>query len=737
MNPVKPRREAHADNKGTGMSLRAVRVTALYTIFGIVWILFSDYFADWLVRQYAFLNFLALEITKGILYVLGTAILVYWLANRAFHDIRVQVLEEQLREAENLLQNILANVGDAVLIIEPPPRTIRACNRAVFSVFGYEVDELVNRQWTILYKDPETFERFRQNSEPILEEKEIFRCHCQMKHKNGSVIETETTLVTLQKELGWQGGVLCIVRDMTEEVRAREGLHRSEEQYRLLADNSLDVIWSMNMDYEITYVNSAIRQLGGYAPEEFIGMHLKDFSSEKKYAELGEEIKQEVKKGPDRSGTVVESELIRKDGTAVPVEIHGKVLFDEEGRPTGMQGVTRDISERLELEAQVRQSQKLEALGILAGGIAHDFNNILGIIIGYADLAKADVPPGTQLERDLQNVMTASNRAKELVKQILAFSRQARVERLPLKLPPFIREGLKMLRSSLPATIKIVEDIDMDVGIILADPTQVHQILMNLCTNAYHAMEEKGGALTVGLKETVIPADNPKLPEHMHGRQYVELAVSDTGSGIPEDMIEQIFDPFFSTKEVGKGTGMGLSIIHGIITEYSGAITVDSVPGEGSTFRVYFPVIKKSVLPAKEVEEYVPTGNEKILFIDDEKLLTDMSANMLEKLGYQVTTRQNGIEGFEAFKSAPEDFDLIITDQIMPEMTGTELAEQILRIRPDMPIILCTGYSNVLDNSTVKAMGIRELALKPVTHGDLAGLIRKVLDNAKSDQMNR
>ena len=386
-------------------------------------------------------------------------------------------------------------------------------------------------------------------------------------------------------------------------------------------------------------------------------------------------------------------------------------------------------ADKLQLEIKLHQAYKLEAIGTLAGGIAHDFNNILGAILGYTTLAKDEAPPGTQLEKDLDSVLIAAQRAKDLIKQILIFSRQSNVELIPLKIQHLVKEALKMLRSSIPATIEIKEDIDSYCGTVMADPTQVHQILINLCTNAYHAMEEKGGVISVILKTTAIELKSTTDPHQIEAGNYAELVVSDTGPGISPDILSKIFDPYFTTKETGKGTGMGLSIVHGIITGYGGKITVDSQPGQGASFHVFFPLVQQETEPdIKEVGD-IPKGNERILFVDDEEMLADMGKNMLERIGYEVTVRKSSLEALQKFQNQPDQFDLVITDLTMPGMTGYELARRILQIRPNIPIILCTGYSATISEEQAKAIGVKEFALKPLVRNDIARIIRKALDN--------
>jgi PAS domain S-box-containing protein len=407
---------------------------------------------------------------------------------------------------------------------------------------------------------------------------------------------------------------------------------------------------------------------------------------------------------------------------------------NQNGDIIGLIGISRNITdlkkaeqEKQKLQNLLQHAQKMEAIGTLAGGIAHDFNNILGVILGYADLALVDAPPNSQYATDLEKICAAGNRAKDLVQQILAFSRQVEIERIPLTLQSLVKEALKMLRPSIPSTVEILDDIDSKCGVVHADPTQVHQIVMNLCTNANHAMEETGGVLTVKLQPAHIDEKNPAPSLNIPPGDYVKLTVSDTGTAIGPDIIDKIFDPFFTTKEPSKGTGMGLAIIHGIVTEYGGTITVDSKKGEGTSFHVYFPVVKKNEVLFSRGTGDLPRGKGHILFIDDEELLVELGQTMLERLGYKVTVRCSSLDALSTFHNSPEDFDAIITDQTMPEMTGSDLARRILQIRPDMPIILCTGYSNVVDREKAKSIGIKEFVIKPLTMKKIAQLLHDVL----------
>jgi signal transduction histidine kinase/ActR/RegA family two-component response regulator len=385
-------------------------------------------------------------------------------------------------------------------------------------------------------------------------------------------------------------------------------------------------------------------------------------------------------------------------------------------------------AENSQLESRLNHAQKMEAVGTLAGGIAHDFNNILSIILGYAGMARDDSPKDSAVVKDLDRVLEAGNRAKDLVRQILAFSRHADTEYFPLQLASYVKEATKMLRQILPTTIQINENIDGRIGLIWADPTQIHQIIMNLGTNAFHAMEETGGTLNISLKETSISRATLVREPRVKAGTFVQLSISDSGAGIAPEIKDRIFDPYFTTKGVGKGTGMGLSIVHGIVKSCGGFIAVDSEWGEGTTFHVFLPVMNKEVTIENKVAAQIPVGKERILFIDDEEILVEMGKKMLEKLGYIVTTSNASLKALEIFRNESDRFDLVITDQTMPGITGADLARQMMQIKPGVPIILCTGYSTIMSEEKAKSIGIKEFALKPLVEKDIALLIRKVLD---------
>ncbi len=434
---------------------------------------------------------------------------------------------------------------------------------------------------------------------------------------------------------------------------------------------------------------------------------------------------------------VYETQLQNSQGELRDGIVHKALLTDSQGITTGLVGAILDITERNKaekekkrLESQLLQAQKMEAIGTLAGGIAHDFNNILGAILGYAEMALEDCPTDSTTTHDLQQILQAGHRAKELVKQILAFSHQAEVEKIPLHPASIIKETVKLLRATLPTTITILPTIDPDTAQILADPIQLHQLTMNLCTNAYHAMEESGGTLTISLGNITSQADETNGNNAEISRKLVQLSIKDTGTGIPQQLRQKIFEPYFTTKEIGKGTGMGLAIVHGIVTSYGGTITCDSHPGKGTTFQITLPALtEEETLASAGIarQQPIPPGAESILFVDDEEILVEMTQIILERLGYRVTVRTSSLEALATFQNQPDAYDLVITDQTMPGMTGLDLGRRLLQIRPDLPIILCTGYSSLITEEKATMSGIKGFALKPLTKHVIATLIRKVL----------
>jgi len=405
------------------------------------------------------------------------------------------------------------------------------------------------------------------------------------------------------------------------------------------------------------------------------------------------------------------------------------IVFREQGESYRAFIATVDMTDRNQMEERLKLSQKMESIGTLAGGIAHDFNNILSSIIGFTELALDDVEKGTAIEDDLQEILSAGMRAKDLVKQILTFARQSDESLKPVQINAIVKEVLKFLKSSIPANIDISDKLNTD-SFVMASPTHIHQIFMNLCTNAAHAMEEKGGFLEISATDVEIDMTGT-IPELKSG-EYIKIQVTDTGIGIPPDNIESIFEPYFTTKKMGEGTGMGLAVVHGIVESYGGKIMVNNRLTKGTCFSVYLPITKKRKTHSSSKETNLPMGSERILFVDDEDAIAKMGSRFLKRLGYSVATRTSSIEALELFRSKPQEFDLVITDMTMPKMTGDKLATELMKIRPGLPVVLCTGYSKTISEESAVEIGIKSFAYKPLVQTDLAMTVRKILDETSN-----
>lgn len=398
--------------------------------------------------------------------------------------------------------------------------------------------------------------------------------------------------------------------------------------------------------------------------------------------------------------------------------------------------IARDITDKKKLEEELFQARKMEAIGTLAGGIAHDFNNILAAILGYTEIIKLSLPANSPLVNDLDQIVLAGDRATDLIKQILTFSRKKKQEKKELEIDQTVKEAVKMMRSSLPASIDIQEDIDEHCGMVCADPTNIHQIILNLLTNGFHAIGNEQGTLHVRLKPVDIAPDRIEDKPGVKPGSFVELTVQDSGQGIDDVTMSRIFDPYFTTKEQGAGTGLGLAVIHGIVEDYKGFIEVESMTGQGTTFHIFLPTLKKKRIKKSEknLAAPLPRGNERILFVDDEIDITSISHTQLSKLGYQVTVETRSLKALEKFQKNPDYFDLLITDHTMPELTGRDLARSLLALRPDLPIILCTGYTAAFSEQEALQLGIKKYIIKPLSTRTLAKNVREVLDTAQEQK---
>ena len=518
-------------------------------------------------------------------------------------------------------------------------------------------------------------------------------------------------------------GLVHILRDITKRKLTEEALAESEKKFRSMMEAFVDPLYICSSDFVVDYMNPAmIRRIGRDATGEkchqvLHGLDMKCNWCVFNRLSIHEPIEIDVKSPLDHRTYRVANMLIdNPDGTRSKMSVFRDIT-----------DYMQAIEDKEKAQAKLIQAQKMEAIGNLAGGIAHDFNNILTSIIGFTELALDDVEKDSVIEESLQEVYTAGKRAKDLVEQILAVARQANEPTQPIQIDKIIKEALKFIRSSMPSTIEIEQNLESK-AFIMANPSQIHQIIMNLCTNAAYAMDAAGGVLRIGLKDVTIDHRSPLIQEGVAPGVYVEMTVADTGPGISPDILGLIFEPYFTTKTMGEGTGLGLSVVQGIVEKSGGKIIVESQVANGTTFRVFLPTTKVRLTESQKEKSALPKGTERILFVDDEAALAKLGAQILGSLGYRVTSLTDSVEALKLFKARPTDFDLVISDMTMPKMTGDVLATELMAVNPDIPIIMFTGYNKKISSLTVKEIGIKALAYKPIIKADLAKTVRTVLD---------
>ncbi|MEN6321647.1 MAG: PAS domain S-box protein [Syntrophaceae bacterium] len=632
--------------------------------------------------------------------------------------------EEDLRQSEKLYRSVIENIKDTFYRADMDGN-LTMMSPSGATLFGYDsVDQLIGRKVDeTFYINPESRKQLISEvaAQGFVKDYEI-----KLKRSDGTAIDVSTSSHPYFDDKGIMLGIEGIVRDISRRKQAEESLRHSEERFsKAFHISPAPTIISTINEGRYIDVNDEFLRMLGYSREEMIGHTASelnvwaDYENRKTVARKltekgflqGELLHLRTKKGEIRN-VIVSAEIITLNGENLILSIF------------------YDTTDQEKLEARLRQAQKMEAIGTLAGGIAHDFNNILGAIMGYTEMALIDHKENDRLRRYLEQVFKGGERARDLVKQILAFSRQSDQNLRPLRVIPIVKEVLKLLRASLPATITIHQDIQSDMDTVFADPTQIHQVMMNLGTNAAHAMRETKGELKVSLVTMEIRTGDTLIMHHdLSPGMYIELTVSDTGHGIDPMIMEKIFDPFFTTKGPGEGTGLGLSVVYGIIKSYGGTITVESEMGKGTEFHVYLPLLMETMDEGGiETAEYIRGGNERILFVDDEEVLVQLGKEMLAGLGYDVVERTSSLEALKLFQSRPDRFDLVITDMTMPNMTGTELAKEIMSIRPGIPVMLCTGFSETVSPEKARAIGLREFIIKPLLKNQLAAVIRRVLD---------
>ena len=643
-----------------------------------------------------------------------------------------KIVKNELRQSHEKYKGVFNSIRDAIMVTNTD-WTIIDLNPAFASLFGYTIEDFKGEKTVYLFGNEEEYNELRNELKDHLD-KDNFLKIINFKKKQGEIFSGETSVHYLKDGAGNVIGFISLIRDITERMSAQKALKESNERLLIILEGIDSNVYAADINtHEILFMNKSMKD------------------------SFGSNLTGQICYRAFRNQTVpcsfcTNSRIINEQGMP-----KGSVTWEDQNPITGrwyincdraiqwVDGhtvrlqVATDITsskemenQRIELNRRMLQAQKMEAIGILAGGIAHDFNNILSAIVGYSELALMTTPKSDDAYGNIQEVLAASGRATELVKQIITFARQKETEIKPIRVKLILKEALKLMMASIPSNIEIREIIESD-GNVLADATQIHQVVMNLCTNAAQAMEDRGGLLTVRLKEVILNMNFTDNHPTIIPGNYMQLHVEDTGYGIRPDFLGKIFDPYFTTKRIGEGTGLGLSLVKGIVDELKGLITVSSKLGSGSIFDVYIPVLerKANAITPTSTEKVAPTGDERILFIDDENPIAEIGEKILKSLGYHVTVVTNPIEALELFKSDPRRFDLVITDMTMPKMTGDLLAVELHKIRPDVPLILCTGFSKKVSEERASNFGIKALLMKPILKMELAQTVRKVLDKVK------
>jgi PAS domain S-box-containing protein len=668
--------------------------------------------------------------------------------NQVALALRRKRAEQDLRESEQKYRSLVENANDGIIIIQDGilryanPKMASLDRSSIQRLIGSSITDHVHPEEVAIVT--EMFRR-RASGEPVPSSYETV-----LKRSDGTSAPSElnAALITYQGK----PAILAIIRDISErkhierqlrqsrdelELRVRERtaeLEESRRRYRDLVELLPEMIYESDVNGRFTYANRRTLDTFGYTQEDLEkGITNLDVVVPTEHPTLFNNAAQilagEVLEGQEYIGR-------RKDGTQFPIFIRAAAI-EKDGRGVGFRGVVMDLSEskkaeteKLRLEEQLWQAQKMEAIGTLAGGIAHDFNNILAIIMGNAELACDRLDSNDPDPRqNLEQIIRASWRARDIVKQILTFSKNHKAERNPIQLTPLLKETHNLLRGTLASTIRMEVEILTESDTILADPSQIEQVLINLATNAAYAMKDDG-TLTMTLSNVTIRQGDQIQDAQLTPGEHVKLSVRDTGAGMAESVRKRVFEPFYSTKQNGHGTGMGLAVVYGIVTSHNGAITVESKPGKGSTFFIFLPLVESRGADRSEQKSAMPHGNERILVVDDEPEVLLMMTRILKGLGYIVATAENGTTAWEIFSREPQNFDLILTDQTMPGMTGIQLAKRMLRKRKGLPIILITGYSEAVSADKAKEIGIKAFVMKPIARGEVAKTIRKVLDDS-------
>ncbi|SMD07033.1 PAS domain S-box-containing protein [Desulfocicer vacuolatum DSM 3385] len=637
--------------------------------------------------------------------------------------------QDKLKEHNEMLSSIFETAAEGICVCVPideyPFVRFSQWNKKMEELTGYTLEEINRLGWyQSLYPDENLRKKAIARMDAMREGQNLNNEEWEIVTRDGSKkpMSISTSILTSHDNKTF---VLAIMHDIADRKQYESQLIASRKEWEDIFNAIGHPAMILDKNHRIENANLATLKLTGLSRNQIKG-----------------EACHKIFHGSHEPSGECPMKALLNNGEFETVEMHMETLdghylvsctpiLDEKGQLDRVIHISTDITEKIKLEHQLRQSHKMEAVGTLSGGIAHEFNNILGIILGNIELAMDDIPDWNPTRGFLSEIRKATLRGRDVVRQLLSFSRKTTHRKSPLDMVNCVQEAMKLLRVSIPTQIEFKENLSPRCHTIMADQTQMQQMVINLCNNAAHAMEDGGGVLEIGLRNTTVSKRQIFLDQVLEPGEYIELSVADTGHGIPEHVMEHLFDPFFTTKAVDKGTGMGLAVVHGIVHGHDGFIKVETRMGKGTAFLIYFPVTNALVNEPDEVNDIVPGGNESILFVDDESALVSMGKQRLERLGYQVEGATVPETALEMFRARPGKFDLVITDMAMPRMTGAQLIEGLIEIRPDVKTLLCTGYSKKMDEKTAFELGATGFAMKPMDQKKLAEMVRKVLDTSE------
>lgn len=634
-------------------------------------------------------------------------------------------MESKLLQSNQFIRQILDSLPHPFYIIDADTHILKLANKATYNYDLQENKQITCYQATHGSSVPCEGEHHQCPLEIVKQTKEPTRI--QHLHKNiaGEERFVEIYSYPVLNEIGEVKEVIEYSLDITEKVEADHLLLVQKQLFEDIARCSGDWIWETEKDGRITYLWGDYENILGFTKEALIGSPIFDLIS----PENRESFQTAFNRAVDTKSEIGlhETKILNKDGRILNFRINS-IPFWKDEEFIGYRGVFKDITQFKSAEDQLRQSQKMEALGTMAGGIAHDFNNVLFGMMGYIELAKQSLSEDSPIQRDLNQSLKAAERAKDLIQQILTFSRQKEFETQIVNIAPIIKESLKLIRASTPSTIFINHNISSQQAYILAEPTQIHQIIMNLCTNAIYSMKDTGGSLFLKLSQELFSKSNTTILPVEEGEYYI-LKISDTGCGIPEEIKKKVFDPFFTTKPQGEGTGLGLSVVLGIIKDIGGNLEIESTPGNGTIITIYLPVSEREAIEneTSKTDDRLFTGTGKVMIVDDEEMLIALQTKIIKSLKYEPVPFTSPTLALKYFLENPDDIDMVITDQTMPKLTGTQFCKAIHEKRPDLPLVLSSGIRMELSEEDQKATGIRKLLRKPLGVKVLADVLHEFL----------